>query len=302
MTITARPYTDDDLPYLQTALAGWIQQAGDCGYCHTGDVPHRIYNGNRGRLPLPDLVRLWEENGTIIGFVIAQPYHDGFDVFLSPAYRGGDCERELLQWAYDTTRRFMNQIERGEKAVMSDVDGGDTSRAPLLLELGFTQGEHWLNFTERSLSEPIPDNPPPEGFIIRPSTMADYGQLAAVHNGAFGSTWSPELYRDEVMNKPGYSPEREIVVVAPDGRFAAFTVTWLDTVNRVGLFEPVGVHSEFQRRGLGRALMSYAMLAMCEQGIERTQVSHAVDNRASTGLYTSLGFRTKQEVTGYTRP
>jgi hypothetical protein len=32
MPIRSRPYEDDDLPALQSALAGWIQEAGTCGY------------------------------------------------------------------------------------------------------------------------------------------------------------------------------------------------------------------------------------------------------------------------------
>jgi mycothiol synthase len=299
MTITLRPYIDDDLPNLQATHASWIQQAGDCGYCHVGDIPHRIYNGNRGRLPQAEIIRLWENDGEIIGYVMVAPYYNGYDAFVSPVCRGTDTEREVLQWGYETSRRFMNQIERADKAVMTDVVEGDIHRAQLLVELGFEKDEHWLNITERSLEGEIAEPVLPEGFSIRASTLEDYEQLAAVHSSAFGSNWSPELYRDEVMLKPGYAPEREIVVVAPDGRFAAFTVTWLDEVNKIGYFEPVGVHAEFQRMGLGRAVMLHAMHEFKALGMKTAMVDHATDNPSSSGLYNNIGFRTKHKLTAY---
>ncbi|MDQ7024939.1 MAG: GNAT family N-acetyltransferase [Anaerolineae bacterium] len=101
------------------------------------------------------------------------------------------------------------------------------------------------------------------------------------------------------MQKPGYCVEREIVVVAPDGQFAAFTETWLDDVNKVGLFEPVGTHKDFQRRGLGRAMMLHTLHEMKSLGMKTAIVGHEINNPASTGLYNSLGFRTKYEITDY---
>lgn len=301
MTITSRPYQDDDLASLQTALAGWIQQQGhDTGYCHVGDIPHRIYNGIRGRLPVNELVRLWENDGQILqAFVLVQPYYNGFDAFFSPAHQDTELESTVFQWAYETSREFMDQIGREEKSVYTDVAETDTNRQNLLKQLGFVQGNNWLNHTLRDLSEPVPETVLPEGFTIRASTIDDFAQLAAVHSSAFGSAWSPELYRDEVMCRPGYDPQREMVVVAPDGRFAAFLIYWLDDLNRVGLFEPVGVHSDFQRKGLGRALMNHTLHIMCERGMASAWVAHATDNPASTGLYASLGFKLHHRIYEY---
>jgi mycothiol synthase len=54
------------------------------------------------------------------------------------------------------------------------------------------------------------------------------------------------------MDRPGYDPERAIVAVAPDGRIAASTMYWTDSRNGLGLFEPVGTHRDFRRRGRAR--------------------------------------------------
>ena len=68
------------------------------------------------------------------------------------------------------------------------------------------------------------------------------------------------MYRDRVMLKPGYQPEHEIIVVAADGRLAAFTTIRLDNLNNVGLFEPVGTRPVFQRRGLARAMLLLSLI------------------------------------------
>jgi len=131
--------------------------------------------------------------------------------------------------------------------------------------------------------------------------MADCAQLAAVRNSAFEEDWSAGAFEAEVMRKPGYRPERECVVVAPDGRVAAFTITWLDPLNRVGRFEPVGTHRDFRRRGLARAMMLHALRDMRALGMETATVEHAADNLPALELYRGLGFEKRWETFGYRR-
>ena len=244
-------------------------------------------------------MKVWEESGAIIGIVLVGPYYQMFNVFLRSDYRGTQVEQNMLIQGYTIARHYMNEIGRAEKAVIHEVHKGDKKRIQAALAVGFMMGEPYGNDTERSLNEPIPESQLPDGFSIRAATMDDYLQLGKVHSNAFGSAWNPELYRDEVMLKPGYLPEREFVVLAPDGQFAAFTKTWLDGLNKVGYFEPVGVHRDFHRRGLGRALMLHCLQEMKRMGMKVAQVGHEIDNSASTGLYHSLGFRPKHELVDY---
>ena len=98
--------------------------------------------------------------------------------------------------------------------------------------------------------------------------------------------------------------EYEFVVVAPDGRFAAFTNIWIDEVNRSLLFELVGTHSDFRRRGLAKALMLHLLRLMpVERGIECAYVCHEPPdkNLASTALYASIGFKKLHDIYKYTR-
>ncbi len=298
MTIRPRPYHDRDLPALQAALAQWIHDAGDCGYCHVGDVPHRIYENLAGRGPVEELVAVWEAGSAVAGFAICGRFGDSFDVFASPELRGTDTEIAMLRSASEVTRRRL-VVTDAEAYVVTDVFECDHTRSNALARLGFAEYRVWDHVTERSISGPIAEPALPSGFTIRPATMRDAEQLAIARNNSFDRQWSPTEYRDAVMSKPGYDPQREIVAVTPDGRIAAFTAVLIDEVNRVGLFEPVGTHREFQRRGLARAVMISGMQEMRDRGMTTASVGYDVTNQAAAELYRGLGFRKKHETRGY---
>jgi len=299
-------YRDDDLPRLQDTLAEWIQRAGACGYYHPGNIAHRIYEGFSGRIPRHDLVHLWEEAGDIVGFTYSFVFDAAFFAFVAPRYRGGTLELALLRTAITTTERYMAETKQDEQSdfppVITDVYNCDQVRIDLLTQLGFEHYRTWDWITERSLAEPVPEPVLPAGFTVRTATPDDAEQLAAIRNNAFGGSWTGAVYHNQVMCSPGYDPAHELIVIAPDGRIAAFTVIRFDDLNKVGLFEPVGTHSEFRRLGLARAMMLYALQAMQHHGLERAMVEHTADNAPARELYRSLGFHKQYETWGFQRP
>jgi ribosomal protein S18 acetylase RimI-like enzyme len=104
------------------------------------------------------------------------------------------------------------------------------------------------------------------------------------------------------MESPGYAPEREFVAEAPDGSLVAFTVTWHDPLNRTGLLEPVGTHTDHRRRGLARALIAHAMTKMKEAGMTSAIVVNHPANEAARSLYGSCGFSSWKRIDDYTKP
>ena len=131
----------------------------------------------------------------------------------------------------------------------------------------------------------------PDGFSFQAAnSIEDATALAEVHNASFGSSWTTEQYQ-HVMESPGYEPERESVIQAPDGTFVAFTVTWYDHLNFTGLFEPVGTHKEYRRRGFGQAVILHSMQKMAAAGMKFATVAHSWQNEAARGLYQACGFK-----------
>ncbi len=297
LAITSRGYQGaDDLIHLQHTLAGWIQETGGCGYEHVGDITHRFYNGLRGQYPRSEMIRVWQSGTEIVGFANINPRMGLFDARISPEHRGSSLEFEVLRWATDTIRDWMDREGAQETTVKTDFHTCDTPRRECLVELGYQPGEKpWMITNERALGDDLPDVILPDGFSLRSVTDADAAAVAAVHKSAFNAAFTPEIYLNEVMRQPGYDPNLEHVVVAPDGTFAAFCITWLDSVNKIGLFEPVGTHQNYQRRGLGRAVMTHGLHVMRQRGMEFAQVGNSPENPASEGLYRAMGFTPKYE-------
>ncbi len=301
MILSTRPYGDRDCPTVQAALAGWIQQAGDCGYPHIGEIPHRIYENLRGRRPIGELVQVWEDDAAIVGLGIGLRFGSTFDVVTSPTYRGTVAETAMIEAALETTQRYIGTSEHERGSVGTDVFACDTVRAQLLIRLGFKRFRLWDQTRKRSLAASIPEPELPSGFNIRVVAESDSAQLALARNSAFDESWSGQQYRDQVMRKPGYRTERELVVVSPQGKVAAFTILWLDGVNQIGHFEPVGTHRDFQRRGLARALMLHALRELQVHGMQTATVTHAADNQPALALYSGLGFQKTCHTFGYRR-
>ena len=279
--VYSRPYRDAaDLARLQQYNAAQIAQDA-CGWLHPGDIPHRLFNSGRGHQP-SDLLRLWEDDaGAIVGWAMFIP-QKGFDVQSHDAA----VIAEALAWAESSLTA---------DTIETEVWDGDAFRTAILTQHGFAPDPDALPYslTHRTLDDLPPVPALPEGFSIRAAAgVEEAAALAAVHAGSFGSQWTAAQYA-RVMESPGYTAERELVVVAPDGRFAAFTVTWHDTLNRIGYFEPVGTHLDFRRIGLARALMIHGMHTMRANGMTQAWVLHesAEENPASAALYAGLGFR-----------
>ena len=300
MILSHRPYTDADLPAVQTALASWIQAAGDCGLCHVGELPDYIYRLLCGK-PQEQLVRIWQIGADIVGISISHLFDNAFAVYVRPEERGSDGEIVMLETAAEIPRRSIRQQGGEETSVIIDVWDQDEIRQAQLRRIGFVEYRQWGYLTERRLSAPIPDPHLPRGFTIRSATPDDAERYIAAYNAAFQGTWRVQDYRDCVMLKPGYHPDHVRAVIAPDGRFASFTILWFDEINHVGLFEPVGTHPDFQRRGLARSLMLHCLHDMRRRGMETVKVGYDATHDAADRLYRGIGFERKYATLGYRR-
>lgn len=286
----SRPYSNaNDLVRLQHYNAKQIAR-DPCGWLHPGDIACRLMTSSgRGHDPA-NVLRLWEDDaGEVVGWASFVP-KKGFDL------QSHDARIIVEALAWLTPQLTTESIE---------LYDDDAFRKPIFTQHGFAPDPNALPFalTHRSLDD-LPAVPAiPDGFSIRAAAgMQEVEALAAVHSGMFGAPWTAAEYA-RVMESPGYAAEREFVVVAPDGRLAAFAVTWHDTLNRLGYFEPVGTHADFRRLGLARAVMTYAMHRMRDAGMTQVWVLHeaAQENPASAALYASLGFRRQYSTRMWSR-
>lgn len=290
-----------DIKLLQDFTMAATAETGGCGYVHPGDIPYRLFSGNKYFDPT-EVMTIWENENGIAAWLLIGPRHKSYDAQVRPDLRDTGLEREVLEYADARTVELMRQYEIGGDRFHADAYQCDTVRSKLLLELGWkldARAQYILNRTELTkITAPVL----PAGYRFRAARgIEDAAALAAVHAGSFNVEWPTELYR-RLMESPGYDPERELVVEAPDGTFAAFAIVWYDQVNRIGYFEPVGTHKDHRRLGLGRAIVFYGMQQMAAVGMEFATVANFSSNEAARELYKACGFEPWYELDDYSKP
>jgi hypothetical protein len=165
---------------------------------------------------------------------------------------------------------------------------------------GEAQYTHWY----RRLDDPIEPVPAlPDGYRLRHVRLTDDRRARVeVHRAAFApSRMTVEKYAIlEAM--PRYAPQHDLVVEAPDGTLAAFTMVWWNPDAGVGEFEPVGTHPDHRRLGLARAVNLAGLHLLRSLGAQDALVFSATTNQASEALYASVGFEPITHDRPWTRP
>ncbi len=263
-------------------------------YIHTGDLRWWLYyppfEGD-----LWQQIHLWDDPGQpgrLLGWALISPSWVSIDVYVQPELRGNQMAHEMYLWAEEQATRIAHA---GDHKTISAlwVRRDD----PVLVEhfhsREFRLRTGMVHLTRKIDEEPI-DPMIPQGFCVRSCK----GELevtvrARAQYGAFKSLAPFEQYEGRFTNfmrSPVYQPELDIVAVAPDGQIGAYCMVWTDLVNKVGLFEPVGTHPQFQHQGLGRAVVLWGLHKLKEYGMTSAIVSAYEDNLAGIKLYQSVGF------------
>ena len=139
----------------------------------------------------------------------------------------------------------------------------------------------------------------PEGYYFLDEMNTLYAdKRASAHLDAFIKTsrMTPDYYLDFMTHAPMYRNDADVVVVAPDGQFAAFAMTWRDEFLLKGEFEPVGTRTELQRRGLGRAAMLEGLRRMKAYGMKEASVCTGADQLDNIAFYEACGFQRMNTV------
>ena len=174
------------------------------------------------------------------------------------------------------------------------VSQGDSALTGHLESRGFHPAQWDCSF-RRSLSGAILSPPLPEGFQLRLCRGIDeLPSRAKAQYGAFGNKmpWEKYLARfGHFQRSEAYAGALDVVAVAAGGQTAAFCIAWLDPVTCEGHFEPVGTAPDFQRLGLGKAVLCEAMARLRAAGMTRVSVVTPEDNLPACALYRAVGFQ-----------
>jgi mycothiol synthase len=298
MTYVSRPFADEaDYARMRALLTAIVAQGGDAHYCTVGDLDWWRYTTGDN----PDAARearLWfAPAGDLIG--IAWPVKAQVDLMTHPRHRA--VEGEMLEWA-EGRRRETAGVDEGPIDFTAWGFDGDAARVATLRARGYARTEEAMRYRRVLLDGPLPDPPLPPGYSVRHlGGEEEIEARVAVHRAAFAPSRMTVAKHRAVMAAPTYRQDLDLVAVAPDGTFAAYCIVWFDAANRIGVFEPVGTGPDYQRRGLGKAVLAEGLRRLRALGAAKAFVISEIDNPASNALYESVGFRFVDDIHAWTR-
>jgi len=209
----------------------------------------------------------------------------------------------MFAWTEERMREIV--VGQGDEQLHTMWVGQDDAWLMAHLEQrGFARSDYHLLYMTRSL-EQIPGPRLPPGYQVR-HVLGEHEveERAAASHAAFQSGATFEVYRQRVarfMASPVYTAQLDLVAVAPGGRMAAFCVCWLDQVNQVGLFEPLGTHPDWRRQGLGQAVLEEGLRQLKARGMTSAIVCVEHDNLAAQKLYAAGGFEVASKIYTYSK-
>jgi ribosomal protein S18 acetylase RimI-like enzyme len=247
-------------------------------------------------------VKIWEKTGDsdepsiqkIVAVTFCKPSGDCW-IQIHPDYRL--IEKRIVRWM-ERQMREMDRDNTAELDLSFYVDEADEDRSAVLTELGYKNfGLHEFNRI-RPMDKPVPECPPPKGFMIRSVDVEeDFTQYKKVLAAVFPHCGQMTRKRVKKYSAASfYHSDLDLVAVDRYGNFSALCTVRIDPVSKMAELEPVGTHPYYRKLGLARSVI-------CE-GLRRLQKYHpssicilgAAPSDAANRLYESVGFTDKTEV------
>lgn len=266
-----RPASLDDIPLIRDVLSEGLAADNDRYYIHPGDFDWWVHHSDPRH---PDHISTWLQGESGFVTIDSRSSHE-IAVFTRP----GVDRLPLLTWA---------QRRLGGKGIIGWIIDDDRELVAALERDGYRPAESnrchgW------DLCGTLPPARIPAGWSVRPvAGEAEANARRAASHAAFESTMPPAMHLQRYLNfmrSTAYVPERDLVAVDPDGVIASFMVWWADS-SGLAQIEPFGTHPDYQRQGIGRALIYHGLAEMKAAGMHRARVV----TDAATAFYRRVGF------------
>lgn len=230
------------------------------------------------------------------------------DVEVLPDWRKHGIAGALMEWAESHLSEISIEAGGGNRRFSSSVTTAEQSRIALLENRGYRPARYFFEMI-RSLNEPIPEHPLPEGLQVRPAQPDQYRKILAASDEAFQDHWGhvplTENMIKEWMDGPEFQPHLWQVAWDQD-QVAGMILNYIriDENERYsrkrGYTEDISVRRPWRRRGLATALLSRSLKLLKSQGM--LEAGLGVDTENPSGalqLYERLGFMRTQTMVNY---
>jgi ribosomal protein S18 acetylase RimI-like enzyme len=262
--------------------------------------PEDWLEDNPNRLDLQELLaleevcmatHLWrDEKENLVAFAFLDP----FDNLIFECTNSCEFETLFLAEAEDAAQTMREKFKGNQDHPTLDGSSRDTDirRIRAFERAGFIRSAFESVFLLFVLKQKLEEAVLPEGFRIRPmkgsNELDDYITL---HRAAFGTENMTRAFRESIMATDTYNPDLDLVMETPEGQLAGFCVCQIGEAECEGWTDPIGVHPDFQGKGLGKAILLYGLKKLKERGIKLAKLGTRSDNYAMLALAKSAGFR-----------
>jgi ribosomal-protein-alanine N-acetyltransferase len=219
----------------------------------------------------------------VYGFKDADALRQGFPLLLERLVKGLDAGR----WPGGVYLRFTDHPNR-------------PFIEPVLTGCAF---ELLYELMEMDLFE-LPESGPPSprvapGYLLRPATENDLPEYVELDRQAFRAPRPMSLAaaREKLASVSNF----QVLVSEPDGRLAGF-ITLLRWPQATGAVDDIAVRPDLQRRGLGEAMLRWALAWFRQEGMRRAWLDVLLNNAPALSLYKKLGFAPGAAALTYRRP
>jgi mycothiol synthase len=173
----------------------------------------------------------------------------------------------------------------------------DHQRIKCLKNAGFKRGSIETVYFKRPLKEAPRRITLLPGFLIRPlAGDREINAYVDLHQKVFGTSQMTIAFRHSIMASPQYDPQLDLVVQTSKGRLVAFCVCQINesenllSSERSGLTDPIGVHPDFRKMGLAKALLIEGFVRLRSRGMDFAKLGTSSDNFAMINLAKTLGY------------
>ena len=235
-----------------------------------------------------EYVKIWEDDSVgIVAFTVCKPAGD-CQIQIHPDYR--DLEDMLIESVENQAKEM--KADESEKKIYFTVEAGDTIREEVLKNRGYSNKGLYAHNRWLPDNYEVPEIKLPDGYTIRHVDIEkDIELYRDVQSSVFPHCMSMTLeLAKKYVSAKFYHPERDVVVVAPDRTYAAFTTGRMDPISKLAELEPVGVHPDHRQKGLGKAIVYEAIKRLQQHGAKAIVILGAASSEAATKLYDSVGF------------
>lgn len=236
--ISSRIYGDEtDLPIMLDLIAN-VRPAA-----YRNDHPVRAdIEENLATSAIRLNTRIWLDNNQPVGWAYVDEFNNlWWELDRQYEERLGE---EIVGWGESCLRKSLTQGETSNLDTNCREDYAE--RISFLYRYDFEPTGEFNISMRRQLSEPMPALELPEGFVIRPIRGTHEAEaVATMHRAAFGTDNMTTEKRLAIMSTSEYDPTLDLIVVAPDGKFAANCICSGNAEKGIGNTDPIMTHPRF---------------------------------------------------------